>query len=122
MKELTCIVCPNGCTLQVEKNGEEWKVTGGRCRRGEAFAIAEMTNPVRTICTTVATSFKDVPVLPVRVSGDIPKKRIFDVMEEINKVKVTERLGRGAVVIENVLGLGVDVIVTSGILAEQSQI
>lgn len=122
MKELTCIVCPNGCTLQVEKNGEEWKVTGGRCRRGEAFAIAEMTNPVRTICTTVATSFQDVPVLPVRVSGDIPKKRIFDVMEEINKVKVTERLGRGAVVIENVLGLGVDVIVTSGILMEQSQI
>lgn len=122
MKELTCIVCPNGCTLQVEKNGEGWKVTGGRCRRGEAFAIAEMTNPVRTICTTVATSFKDVPVLPVRVSGDIPKKRIFDVMEEINKVKVTERLGRGAVVIENVLGLGVDVIVTSGILAEQGQI
>lgn len=118
MRQMTCIVCPNGCRLQIEESGGVWKVTGNRCKRGEAFAVSEITNPVRTICSTVATIFPDIPVVPVRVSGEIPKERIFDVMDEINKVTVTKRLKRGTAVIENVLGLGVNVIVTSGILEE----
>lgn len=118
MTQMTCIVCPNGCRLQVEEAGGAWKVTGNRCKRGEVFAVSEMTNPVRTICSTAATGFPDVPVVPVRVSGEIPKERIFDVMAEINKVTVSRRIKRGTAVIENVLGLGVDVIVTSGILEE----
>lgn len=116
MKELVCIVCPRGCTMQISGEGENIKVTGNTCKRGEAFAVSEMTEPKRTICTTVRTSFKAVPVLPVRVSADIPKDRIFDVMQEINKVNLTEKIGRGDVVIKNVLNLGVDVIATSDIL------
>ena len=112
MKELVCIVCPRGCTMKIEKTDDGFSVTGNSCKRGEAFAKNEMTNPMRTICSTVATSFSDYPVLPVRVSSDIPKNRIFDVMKEINAVTVTEKLRRGDKVIENVLGLGVDVIAT----------
>jgi CxxC motif-containing protein len=37
-------------------------------------------------------------------------------MNEINKVLVTEPVGCGATIIENMLGLGVDVIATSDIL------
>lgn len=122
MRKLTCIVCPNGCGLQIEEAGGEWIVTGNRCKRGETFAIAEMTNPVRTICSTAATVFAEAPVLPVRVSGEIPKERIFDVMEEIHKIVVTERVKRGTPLIEDVLGLGVDVIATSGMLEEQGEI
>lgn len=116
MKELVCIVCPRGCTMNIEENGSEIFVSGNSCKRGEAFAKNEMTNPMRTICTTAATSFPEAPVLPVRVSADIPKNKIFDVMKEINGVVITERLGRGDIVIENVLGLGVDVIATSDLL------
>lgn len=75
-----------------------------------------MTAPKRTICSTVHTAFPDAPVLPVRVSADIPKDRIFDVMDAIRTVTVTERIGRGDVVIPDVLGLGVDVIATSSLL------
>ena len=64
------------------------------------------------------TVFADAPVLPVRVSADIPKEMIFDVMGEINSVTLTERIGRGDIVIENVLGLGVDVISTSDLLKQ----
>ena len=59
------------------------------------------------------TAFPDAPVLPVRVSADIPKDRIFDVMDALKTVTVSERIGRGDVVIPDVLGLGVDVIATS---------
>ena len=80
------------------------------------YAVSEMTAPKRTICSTVRTAFPDAPVLPVRVSADIPKDRIFDVMDAIRAVTVTERIARGDVVIPDVLGLGVDVIATSSLL------
>lgn len=118
MKQLVCIGCPRGCRLTVEEKDGEFIVTGNTCPRGKAFAISEMTEPKRTICSTVKTVFPGCPVLPVRVSDDIPKDKIFDVMREINAVVLTERIGRGDVIIENVLGLGVDVISTSDLLKQ----
>ena len=116
-RELICIGCPMGCPLTVTLDGGAVvTVQGNTCPRGREFAISEMTAPKRTICSTVRTAFPDAPVLPVRVSADIPKDRIFDVMDAIRTVTVTERIGRGDVVIPNVLGLGVDVIATSSLL------
>lgn len=123
-KELICIVCPNGCRLSAERSVNEPDaedviiVTGNRCPKGKDFAITELTAPMRTISSTAATDFSEYPVVPVRVSGDIPKGRIFDVMKEINSLVITEPVSRGEAVIRNVLGLGVDVIVTSDVLRE----
>lgn len=119
MKELVCIVCPRGCTMQIEGEGENLKVTGNSCKRGLNFAISEMTEPKRTICSTVKTTFEDFPVVPVRVSADIPKDRIFDVMKEINRATVSSPVSRGDVIIENVLGLGADIIATSDVLKNE---
>lgn len=102
--------------MHIEGEGENIKVTGNTCKRGAQFAISEMTKPMRTICTTVKTSFPYAPVLPVRVSSEIPKDKIFDVMEAISKVTVDKPIKRGDVVISNVLKLGVDIIATSDIL------
>ncbi len=113
MKKMTCIVCPNGCQLTVDCVDGNYSVSGNKCRRGEAFAVSEMTHPCRTVCSTVATAWPEIPVIPVRVSGEIPKERIFDVMKEIGSITVDQPLGRGDVVIADVLSLGVDVIVTS---------
>lgn len=122
MDELVCIVCPRGCTMHIEKQADgAFAVTGNGCKRGEQFAVSEMTAPMRTICTTVRTDFPASPVLPVRVSAEIPKDRIFDVMREINKVCVKKRLHRGDVVIPNVLGLSADVIATSDLLREEGR-
>ena len=118
MKQLVCIGCPRGCRLTIDENNGEYTVTGNTCPRGIEFALSEMTAPKRTICSTVKTAFSDVPVLPVRVSDDIPKEKIFDVMREINAVTLKERIGRGDAVIKDVLGLGVDVIATSDLLKQ----
>lgn len=116
MSELVCIVCPRGCTLQVEREGGALRVTGNGCKRGEAFAIAEQTAPMRTLCTTVRTAFPEAPVLPVKVSAEIPKEKIFPVMEAINAVTVEKPVAMGGVILENVLGLGVDVVAASDLL------
>ena len=122
MKEFNCIGCPRGCLLHVEEENGGFTVTGNSCDNGRKFAISEMTEPKRTICSTVRTVFTDAPVLPVKVSADIPKDRVFDVMREINSVVLTQRISGGDAVIENVLGLGVDVISTSNVLNENIHI
>jgi CxxC motif-containing protein len=115
-KDLICIVCPNGCKLVVSRDGDTVGVVGNKCAKGEQFAITELTNPARTISSTVKTTFAQAPVLPVKVSAPIPKSRIFNVMDEINKVTLSNPVRCGDVVISNVLGLGVDIIATSSLI------
>jgi len=109
--KLTCIVCPNGCKLEIDEITKV--VTGNKCVRGESFANEELIAPKRTITTTVRTVFKECPVLPVRLTKEVPKEKIFDCLKEINKVLLTEKLKRGDIIIKNILGLDSDVIVTS---------
>lgn len=109
--DLVCIVCPRGCRINVE-NGV---VTGNCCKRGEAFAISETTCPMRSVCSTVATVFKDYPVLPVRTDGEIPKAKIADLMKEINAITVDKKVKRGDVVAQNIVGTDVNLIATATI-------
>lgn len=109
MKEMVCIICPNGCLLNIE----EGNVTGNKCKKGEEFALNEINAPKRTLTSTVKTIFPECPVLPVKLSNVIPKEEIFHCMEEIGKIEVTKRISRGDVICENFLGLGVDLISTS---------
>jgi CxxC motif-containing protein len=118
MKELLCIVCPNGCRLTVEETDDGLKVSGNRCNRGISFAQAELTHPTRTVTSTVRTGLPGVPVLPVRTSGEIPKGMIPDLMVLLSGVTVREPVGIGEAVVKNALGLGIDVIATSNMLKE----
>jgi CxxC motif-containing protein len=116
--ELLCITCPNGCRLSIAGTAENFTVSGNQCKRGLDFARAEITRPMRTLTTTVRTSFPGIPVLPVRTSGEIPKGKVRDIMKLINTFTVNQPLGIGDAVIENALGLGVNIIVTSNQLRE----
>lgn len=109
--ELVCIVCPRGCRIKIE-NGV---VSGNGCKRGEAFAISETSCPMRSVCSTVATSFADYPVLPVRTDGEIPKAKIADLMKEINAITVDKKVKRGDVVAQNIVGTDVNLIATATI-------
>lgn len=110
---LTCIVCPRGCTLKVELSdeGKVLSVTGNACKRGVIYAEAECTHPMRTVTSTVRC--EDGAVVACKTSGTVPKERVFDVMKAINGVSANNDLQIGDVIIENVLGLGVDVVATS---------
>ena len=111
--EFTCIVCPVGCALTVEKQDGQWTVGGNICPKGRDFAIAEATHPTRTLCTTVKTADPAKPRLPVRTDGEIPLHMIYDVMGAINGIEVREKVDMGDVIIPDVLGTGVDIIATA---------
>lgn len=112
MKELTCIICPRGCRLTIDDNQN---VTGNTCPRGKVYAISEMTNPVRTITSSVRVINRENTLVSIKTSGPIPKAKIFEVMEQINKLSVSAPTHIGDVVKANILGLGVDILITKNI-------
>lgn len=120
-KELLCIVCPNGCRLSAELDGDELRVEGNGCPKGIEFARAELTNPVRSLTTTVRTVFPGVPALPVRTDGEIPKGKISEALAQLAGVCLDRRVGCGDTVLENLAGAGCRVIATSDILMEQKE-
>lgn len=112
MKELTCIVCPRGCRLTID---DELNVTGNSCPRGAQYAKDELTNPKRMITSFVRVKNRDNTVVSVKTSTSIPKGMIFDVMNEIDKVRVSAPTKIGDIAIKNVLNTGADIIITKNI-------
>lgn len=110
VKSLTCIACPVGCQLEVTINGDDITVTGNACNRGPEYAINEITNPTRVLPTTVAIKNGFLNRLPVVTNGEIPKGKIFEAMEVINKVVVEAPVKVKDVIIKDILGTGVDVV------------
>lgn len=113
--EIICIGCPMGCSLKVEVNGEQILVEGNQCKRGETFARNEVKNPTRSLTTTVRTIFEEMPLLPVRTEVEIPKEKIFEAMEVLNKVLIKDKVNCGDIIVKDILGTGCNVIATSTI-------
>jgi len=102
-RELTCIVCPIGCSLTVELEGDKvLGVSGNTCPRGEKYACEECTAPKRTITSTVKCD--DGQLLPVKTDRSIPKENIFECMKIINNTTAHLPICAGDVIIENVFG------------------
>ncbi len=109
MRELICICCPRGCHLQVD---DELNVTGNFCPRGEKYGKQEVSNPTRVVTSTVRISNAELAMCPVKTKDPIPKGKIFDVMQSINKIQIQAPIHIGDVIIPNVCGTGVDVVST----------
>ena len=109
-KELTCINCPLGCALTVTIDQNEITVTGNTCPRGEAYGEKEVTDPTRIVTSTVPVDGGDIARVPVKTASDIPKGKIFAVMESIHAVRVQAPVHIGDVVVKDAAGTGVDVV------------
>lgn len=116
MKEVRviCIGCPLGCraTLKVSEGGEVLEVTGCRCKEGRSYVVEEFRNPVRVLTATVLTEGSQLPLLPVRTSSPIPKEKLREAMKVLAKVRVKPPVRAGEVVLEDLLGTGVDLVAT----------
>ncbi|MDR2753251.1 MAG: DUF1667 domain-containing protein [Oscillospiraceae bacterium] len=98
MTELICISCPTGCKLEAETRDGAVVVRGNACKRGVAFAQAELTDPRRTVTGTVRTAFASLPLLPVRTDRDIPKARVRAVARLLAGLQVTHPVRCGDVI------------------------
>lgn len=111
MKELICIVCPRGCHLSVDdENG--YAVSGNRCPRGAEYGKRELLAPTRVVTSTVRITGAEYARCPVKTDGVIPKDRIFDAMALLDGVELASPVKTGTHVLENILGTGVNFVVT----------
>lgn len=108
-RNLTCIMCPLGCQLTVLKDGDNITVTGNNCKRGEIFGKEEVTCPMRIVTSSVKT---EKGVRACKTSKPVPKPMIFEVMKEIEKLRL-KSVKFGEVVIKNVLNTGADIVITA---------
>ena len=111
--EMICTVCPTGCGLSVTlENGFPSQVTGNLCKRGHAYAVAECTNPVRTLTTTVRLCHGDRPLLPVRTTKPVPRSQMREMVRILNGMAFSAPIPAGTVLMTDILGSGADVVAT----------
>lgn len=114
-KTMTCIVCPIGCELSVSyelKDGKATDITvsGNTCKRGVKYAVTELTDPQRTLTTTIRTEGGSGALLPVKSSKPIPKDKLFEGMAIVNANKAILPVKVGQVIIADFVTPGVDLV------------
>ena len=115
---LTCIGCPLGCQITVELHDVQIiSVTGNTCRRGSEYARKEVTNPTRIVTSSVPVtgSCGQTAMVSCKTEHDIPKSKVFDVIEGLKTVRVQAPVKIGDVLLKNVAGTGVDIIATKNV-------
>lgn len=114
-RELTCIGCPMGCNLNVtiEENGGI-TVTGNTCPKGAEYAKNEVTDPRRTVTSTVVVN--NGKTLSVKTKQEIPKNKIMDCVLALRGVVATVPVHIGDVIVSNVADTGIDIVATKDVL------
>ena len=114
-KNLTCIVCPRGCTLTVTLDSAlenpVVSVEGQGCKRGVDYATAECTHPTRVLTTTAPTV--DGGVVPCKTDRAIPRELLFEAMKVVNSLSAPAVVRIGDILLPNLLGTGANIVATA---------
>jgi CxxC motif-containing protein len=122
-KEIICIVCPVGCTLEVTvEDGKLVEVTGYECKRGVAYAEQEAVAPKRTLATTVRVKNGIHPLVPVKTDIPVPKEKMREITELLAQVEVEAPVKIGSIIVADVLGTGANVVATRNLPAREDSI
>lgn len=111
MKTLTCIACPIGCHLEIDVE-DDYKVTGNQCIKGEYFGKKELKNPTRTVTSTVKIQGAIYPRMPVKTNEEVPKGKIFEIMDCLNNITLKSPVKVNQVIIQNVANTGANIVAT----------
>ena len=111
-RKLTCIICPRGCSLTIDENNN---VTGNFCPRGEKYALSEITNPVRTLTSSILINNRKDTFVSVKSDKPIPKARVLELANFLKTLSIKAPCKIGDIVIKNPLNIDCDIIVTKNI-------
>jgi len=112
-RQITCINCPLGCTLDVViKPDDSLVVTGFQCERGEAYAKKEILHPMRTITSSVPVIDGEYPMVSVKTAGEISKDMIKNCMLALKDIVIKAPINIGDVIVHDVCSSGIDIVAT----------
>lgn len=113
--EIICINCPLGCVMNVTKQGDDFIVLGHSCPRGKTYAIKECTRPTRIITSSLYVENGLYPVVSVKTNQDIPKEKIFEILNYLKSIKPQAPIRIGDVIVENILNTGACIVATKNV-------
>lgn len=116
IKQLTCICCPKGCSVDIYSLDTDFHVESHQCIKGKNYAIIEMTNPTRYITTTIAVNGNPSSRLAVRTNIAVPKSKMLEVVNETKKIEVKTPIYMGQILINKVAETDADIIAASEVL------
>jgi len=107
--ELICTCCPNGCALLPKRSETgELVIEGALCKRGVEFGIAELTDPRRTLTTTVRILNARYPLVSVRSAAPVRKAELKTLVKNLRAVTLSAPVHSG----DSVPFTGAEIIVT----------
>ncbi|MEM2050156.1 MAG: DUF1667 domain-containing protein [Thermoproteota archaeon] len=103
--EYTCIVCPAGCLLKVEVEGNRVvKVDGAGCPKGVEYAKQEFSDPRRMVFTVVRVRNGELPTVSVKTSKPVSKSKVFNLMRMLASIELEAPVEIGQVVLSDAYG------------------
>lgn len=114
-KEIICVACPKGCLLKVHRENSELSVRNAGCKRGNEYAIGEITDPRRMVASTVQVTKGLHPLVPVYTAEPFPKQKITELLRILRDIKLEAPVRLGQVVLADALGTGINVIASRDI-------
>jgi len=126
MRNLTCIICPVGCSLDIDDSGgiDNLSIKGNRCSRGAVYAQEEIRAPKRIVTATVQIlmpqnkgdkkTSMDFSIRRIPVKTTIPclREKIPALLRDIYKIEASLPVKAGDVLISGWNGEEIDVIAT----------
>ena len=111
-RKFICIRCPQGCelTTTLDGHGAITSITGNSCKLGIDYAKDEISDPRRTITTTVAVDGGSLVLCPVWSEKPVPKDRIMEIAGLLRSVRLKAPVAINQVITENILGSGINII------------
>jgi CxxC motif-containing protein len=116
IRDFICIKCPLGCIMQVEIDDKEVReISGNTCSKGEEYVRKEIISPTRTVTSTVMVTNGDIPMVPIKTKGEIPKEKIQECMKALSGIKVAAPVRIGDIILENIVGTRINIVATKDI-------
>jgi CxxC motif-containing protein len=117
-REFICVTCPVGCTIEaIVEGGELMGTKGQACARGQAFVREELSDPRRTLTTTVRVRGGEWPLVPVRSAAPLPKGLVLQVAARLRQVEVAAPVAERQVILPDALGTGIDIVASREVAA-----
>ena len=110
-KEMICIVCPNGCRLEVTYE-HSIIVKNALCPKGVQYAHDELMNPVRNLTSTVKVFEGVLPLVSVRSNKPVAKDKLTEIVQLLKTIEIKAPVEFHQVIYKNIFNTGVDIIAT----------
>ena len=114
-ENITCIICPLGCEIHIDRGKNDYLFSGNNCSMGEEYVIKEINNPIRIVTTTVFIENGENRLLPVRSEKGIHKELLSKCIRELAKMKVKAPIKCGDIIYKNILDTGINIIASRDI-------